>query len=77
MEDDQESIGLRQGAAPQQFEVERLYAIPSFMASLFVCAFLGEILPSMWGIKDIVLVLAAVIMTIATLREIQRYTTRR
>lgn len=75
--DDGDDLRPQKGSEPRQFEIGWIYAVPSFMASLFVCVIIGNVLPSMWGIREIVIVLVTVVITIATLREIQRNTARR
>ena len=77
MDDDADDLRLEQGSEPRQFEISWLYAVPCFMASLVVSVIIGNVLPSMWGIREIVIVLVTVAITIATLREIQRHSARR
>lgn len=77
MDDNADDLRPQQGSEPRQFEISWVYAVPCFMASLFVCVIIGNVLPSMWGIREIVIVLVTVVITVGTLREIQRNTTRR
>ena len=61
----------------EPFQVNWFYAVPSFMASFFVCSLIYGILPYMWGLRDVLMTLAPVLITIYAINDIERNTYRR
>lgn len=65
------TLGGRRTREP--YQIGWLYAVPCFMASFFVCSLAYSVLPHMWGLRDVVMTLLPVLMTIYMVNAIEKH----